>query len=168
RKQFEAYLGVLEGAKKAAIDPALGLILVHWPLPHPPGIYNRHKSDFELNAESSYLDNLELADRALGELRAAMEDAGVWENTIILVTSDHMWRADMWRPTYMWTAEDEQALPSVADHRVPFLLKLAGQKHEVEYDPEFNTILTHDLLLALLGGEIARPDTVMSWLDRHR
>jgi arylsulfatase A-like enzyme len=167
-KQLEAYLGVLEGAKRAAINPDLGLILVHWPLPHPPGIYSRNENEFELRRESSYLDNLELADRALGELRDEMENEGMWDNTVALVTSDHMWRTDMWRQTYMWTREDEESRPNMPDHRVPFLLKLAGQKQGIEYDAEFNTILTHDMLLALLKGELSGPDSVLNWLVQHR
>ena len=168
RRFLDSYLGILEAARKVAIDPDVGLILVHLPVPHPPGIYDRHKSDFELDGESSYLDSLQLADRSLGELRRVMEDAGIWENTIVLVTSDHWWRDYLWRSLQIWSSEDENIMPGDDDNRVPFLLKLANQNQAVTYDGKFNTVLIHDLILALLREEVSGPDSVVSWLGGHR
>jgi hypothetical protein len=53
------------------------------------------------------------------------------------------------------------------DHRVPFLLKLPGQKDGVVYDRPFNTVLSHDLLLAVLRGALRDPAAVAAWLDAH-
>jgi len=36
------------------------------------------------------------------------------------------------------------------DHRIPFLLKLAGQQEELDYHSLFNSVLTRELLLKLL------------------
>jgi arylsulfatase A-like enzyme len=168
RKTLESYIETLQAAKAAIADPNFGLVLVHWPVPHPPGIYSRRKNSFETNDESSYLDNLKLVDQALGELRGCMEDADTWDDTIVLVSSDHWWRTDIWRPTDSWTREDAETAKSDTDHRVPFLLKLVGQKKAVTYEPIFNNVLTGDLLHGLLGGEISSPDSVAHWLDQHR
>ena len=54
------------------------------------------------------------------------------------------------------------------DPRIPFVLKLAGPHEPITYDPAFNTVLTHDLLLALLRGEVSGPQSVVAWLDAHR
>ena len=62
----------------------------------------------------------------------------------------------------------ETLLSKEADHRIPFVLKLAGQKQGVTYEPEFNTVLTHDLILALLNGELRDAREVAAWLDQHR
>ena len=159
------YLGVLEGAKHAAANPNLGLILIHWPLPHPPGIYNRQIDDFDHTSESSYADNMRLVDHSLGEVRRTMEESGIWDETIVLVTSDHAWRTGHWRSTYFWTKEDEQLCPKEPDERIPFMIKLAGQQQGIEYKREFNTVLTHDLLLAMLRGEVSNPESVLKWLD---
>jgi hypothetical protein len=48
------------------------------------------------------------------------------------------------------------------------LLKLKGQRAGVIYQPSFNTVLSQDLLLALLRGELSSPPDVTAWLDRHR
>jgi sulfatase-like protein len=167
RNHLKVLTTVLESTKKAVVDPDLQLILAHLPVPHPPGIYNRHKDEFQLDAGSSYLDNLHLADRVLGELRRLMEDAGMWKGATVLVTSDHGFRTGTWRGTYAWASEDEETLPGQTDHRVPFMLKLAGQEHSLEYNAEFNTIITHDLLLALLKRELTGVDDVTNWIKAH-
>lgn len=150
------YLSVFEEAKKAATHPGLGLILVHVPVPHYPAIYDRHKGELTLFTPHRdwYLDNLALADRTLGELRRAMESAGTWENATILLSSDHALRPSA-------------AYDGKTDPRVPFVLKLAGQQKAVAYEPAFNTVLTHDLLLALLDGELPDAASVAQWLDQR-
>ena len=54
------------------------------------------------------------------------------------------------------------------DPEVPFILKLSGQEDGVRYEPSFNTVLTHDLVLALLRREVSSPASVVAWLDLHR
>ena len=165
RKSQEAYQQVLRRGLRNSTDPRLGLVLIHWPVPHPPGIYDRATDDF--SSEGNYVDNLELVDRALGEIRTAMEDAGLWDKSVVLATSDHWWRSEIWSVDTGWT-EEEEALSKVTDHRVPFMLKMAGQTETLEYEEVFNTVLTHDLLLAILREEVSTPREVADWLDRHR
>jgi arylsulfatase A-like enzyme len=102
-----------------------------------------------------YVDSLALLDRSVGELRHTMENSGVWESTTVLITSDHPYR------------EAEQ-LDGKSDPRIPYVVKLAEQKEAVAYTPRFNTVLTADLLLAVLRGEITDPASLTAWLDRNR
>ena len=168
-----SYINIHQKAVPMATDPDLGLIMIHYPIPHPPGIYDRWKHDFSFNSRSGYLDNLALSDRVLGELRREMEKAGLWETTTVLVSSDHRLRADrVWRDHPIWkpvfTVEDPAVTNSIADERVPFILKLQGENRGLVYTPAFNTVLSHDLLLALLSGKISKQKDVVSWLDKHR
>ncbi|MFY9611122.1 MAG: sulfatase-like hydrolase/transferase, partial [Blastocatellia bacterium] len=167
-KAVKSHIGVLEAAKRVVVDSDVGLMLVYWQVAHPPNIYRRDTDEFEVKGESSYVDNLRLIDRTVGELRRVMEDSGTWENTYVLLTSDHWWRSSIWRSIGPWTSEDAATFKSESDHRVPFILKLAGQKHPVTYDPVFNNVLSHDLILALLRSELSGPDSVVQWLDQHR
>jgi hypothetical protein len=167
-KAIRSHNGMLETAKKLVVDPDIGLVLLHWQVPHPPNVYRRDTDEFQVTGESSYLDNLRLVDRTLGELRRVMEESGTWENTHVLLTADHWWRSSMWRVLGPWTSEDAATFKSDSDHRVPFMLKLAGQKKMVTYEPVFNNVLTHDLVLALLGSGLSSADSVADWLDEHR
>jgi Sulfatase len=168
RRVMESYLRTLDATTRAIADPNFGLVFVHWPVPHPPGIYNRQNQEFELDAPSSYLDNLKLVDQALGKVRDKMETDGTWDHTIVLLTSDHWWRTQIWKNGEFWSAEDKSTQKDESDHRVPFLLKLPNQKVSLRYDSEFNNILIHDLILALLRGELSSATDVGHWLDQNR
>jgi hypothetical protein len=50
---------------------------------------------------------------------------------------------------------------------VPFLLKLAGQTTRLDYNRRFNTVMTHDLILSILRGELQDPESVARWLDQR-
>lgn len=132
----------------------LNLSLLHFPIPHHPWIYDASRNAYSYAPENSYLDNLALADRTLGEVRRALEGTSKWDSSIVLVSSDHWWR----------TAE---MVNGKRDHRIPFMLKLAGQKAGMVYDKPFNTILTRELLLQLLRGSLTSPSDVAAWIDNN-
>lgn len=168
KKHASDFNSIYQQAVEAATDPNLGLVMVHWPIPHPPTIYDRSADQISVAPGHSYLDNLELADRTLGEIRRAMESNGTWDNTAVLVTSDHWWRTDYWKKGEAWTAE-ESALAGAIDRRVPFILKMAGVgQARTDFAAQFNTILTHDLLLSILRGEVSDTKGAAAWLERHR
>ncbi len=151
REHIGHYQRTLEAAGRIVTDPSLGMVLVHWPIPHRPPIYDRFAEDFDWRGERTYVDNLALVDRTLGQMRHAMEAAGTWETTTILITPDH------------WFERHDRT-----DLRVPFVLKLAGQQQPLVYDPSFNTLLLHDFVLAVLRGELSTPAQVVRWLDVNR
>ena len=156
------YLEILTDSKKVVADPAFGLVFIHWPVPHFPFIYSRSRNDFALDGSGTYLDNLVLADRTLGEVRQAMESAGTWENTTVLISSDHGLRpyADDLPPA--WGSRGRTY------RRVPFLMKLRRQIQAIAYDAPFNTVVSCDLVLALLRGELSSTANVIQWIDQHR
>jgi arylsulfatase A-like enzyme len=137
-----------------AANPRLGLVVGHLPVPHAPYIYDASTGAFDLRnaSASAYFDALQLADRTLGEIRGAMREAGVWENSAVLVSADHGYReSDFGKPTTSW---------------VPFLLKLPGENEPAAYTPEMETLASGGLLLAILEGEVVTAGDVARWLDR--
>jgi hypothetical protein len=156
-QQTGVYHAMVGEAERLSIDRDFGFILVHLPIPHAPHVYNRKTGTFTLGNSpiAGYIDSLALLDRTVGELRRTMEQAGVWDSTTVLLTSDHGYR-------------DSEALDGKSDPRVPYILKLASQKDSVAYTQEFNTVLTADLLMDVLRGEITDPASAIAWLDRNR
>jgi len=156
-QQTNVYHAILREAENLANDTNFGFTLVHLPVPHAPHAYNRQTGEFTLgNAPiAGYVDSLALLDRTVGEIRRSMENAGTWEATTVLFTSDHPYR-------------EARQLDGKSDPRIPYLLKLASQKEGIEYTQQFNAVLTADLLMAVLRGEIAGPAPAMEWLDRNR
>lgn len=134
-----------------------GLILLHLPPPHGPGIYLPDKNEFTswgMREPLGYFRNLALADFELGKLRRAMETSGEWDNTWLIVSSDHSWGAA--------SSYDGQH-----DTRVPFIVKPPGKNEAITYSPAINTVLTHDLILAILRSEVASRQDLVPWLDKH-
>lgn len=170
---LDDYLNIHREAMAWVRDPDLNLILIHYPIPHPPDIYDRFKHDFSYDSTSGYLSNLELADRALADLRQEMEKSGLWDSTTVLISSDHRLRADrVWQHHFMWrssiTKVDPIVFNSTKDERVPFVLKLAGEQTGLAYELPFNTVVSSDLILALLSGAVSKEADVANWLDQHR
>jgi hypothetical protein len=145
----------LDRAAAAAADTSYGLVLLHLLTPHFPHAYDRATETFTLgNAPlRGYYDSLALTDRALGRLRRAMEAAGVWQTTTVLLSSDHAMKHAV-------------LLDGKSDLRVPFLLKFAGSTEARVYEPEFNTVLTRELLLDILRGRVTNPHQAAQWLNR--
>jgi hypothetical protein len=173
RFTIENFTNIHREALTLVTDPRLDLIFIHYPIPHPPGIYDKSSHDFSLSSTSGYLDSLELADRTLAELQRAMEKAGLWDATTLIVSSDHRLRADrLWQHHVMWspsfTKEDVAVFNRTDDERVPFILKLPHETKGLEYQAPFNTVLTSDLVLAILKGDISGEADVGKWLDQHR
>jgi hypothetical protein len=153
RSEKQERFGFLsDRAREIVADPEIGLALIHLPIPHPPAIYDRVRGEFSAE-KGSYLDSLALVDRELGFLRRAMEDAGLWNGTAVLVSADHGWRTGLWRGTNVWTPEDEAASHQDA-MGVPFLVRLPGQTSEVTYTKSFNTVVTRRLITGILRGEV--------------
>ncbi|HKY04526.1 MAG TPA: alkaline phosphatase family protein [Blastocatellia bacterium] len=167
------YLSMLDDAKRLSADASVGLVLIHWSIPHSPNIYDSAGQELTWNKRVGYLDNLALVDRTVGEMRQEMERAGVWEDTVLLITSDHSLRGKHLRANFP-PAESEAANESATerfskpDPRVPFVLKLGGKPQPVTYEPGFNTVITQDLLLALLRRELTGAESVTAWLEKNR
>lgn len=156
QRHLKRYWAMLEASKKMVADPKLGLVVLHLSVPHEPAIYRRDKGELTLfNFHNDwYFDNLALADRTLGDLRREMERAGLWDQSTVILTSDHALR---------WYA----MLDETVDPRVPFLVKMAGQRQEIVYHGLLKSLIAHDLTLAVLRRELSRPEQVTQWMDER-
>jgi arylsulfatase A-like enzyme len=157
RLHIQAYQNILEDSKKV-LKSCSGLIFLHFPIPHPPVIYNRDSERLTtrgLSNISGYLDNLGLVDRAFRQLRLTLQDRGVWDETAVIISSDHPWR--------------DAAIATGKDSLyVPFLLKMPHQSERIELDDiVFETVNTADLVLAILKGEVSTPEQAVAWIDAH-
>lgn len=101
-----------------------------------------------------YKDSLTLADVLLGEVRAEMVRLHAWDDSTILVTSDHPYR-------------ESRNLDGKADPRVPFLLKFPRQDTSVLYSRPLHTLVTRELLDSVFRGEVSSPEDAVEWFSRH-
>lgn len=163
RQHVQRHREILADAVAMASDPRLGLVFVHASIPHLPVIYDRRRSTFDTTKSSSYLDNLALVDRSIGELRRSMEAAGTWDAAALLVTSDHALKPKRLRSKFPGL---DDGRGSQHDRRVPFLLKMPYQRSAMVFAKPWNIVATQDLILAILDGSVADASAAVAWLNQ--
>ncbi|MGE5372080.1 MAG: sulfatase-like hydrolase/transferase [Solirubrobacterales bacterium] len=155
--QISVYRNTMAEAESLIRDRRLGLVVIHMPIPHLPWIYDagsRRITAFR-SEKNGYFDNLLLADRSFGELRKMMVSEGIWNQTVLIVSSDHAWR-------------ESRSYDGKADARVPFMVKLPGRNQGVTFEPAFDTTMTAPLIEAIFKGEVAGQAQLRQWVDAHR
>jgi hypothetical protein len=147
-------------------DRSAGFALIHLPVPHPGGIYNRRTDRFATK-NSSYLDNLALADKLLGHIRSKLEESDQWDTSSIVIMGDHSWRTELWRDLPEWTKEEQMASHGGEfDDRPAYVVKLPGQRTAARIDEPFTTLDTRRLLDALLSQRIQSAEALSEWAKR--
>lgn len=140
---IDRYHQTLVSAVSMLTDTTLDFVFVHVGVPHAPTIFDRRRNTITVmnTSPTGYVDNLVLADRALGEMRSALERAGLWDGATVIVTSDHHWRT--------------APATSTVDPHVPFLVKLPHATARVPREESLKAVVLSDLVVARLGGEIS-------------
>ncbi len=146
-------------ARGLAINADIDLCYFHFSIPHRPFITKTNEP-----ARRGYYDSLEAVDTSFGELRTALEDAGLWDSTAIIVSADHWWREKDLGDFAQLPESDRQA--ALNDTHVPFIVKLPNQTNGQVYSPAFNTVVTRYLINAIMSGEVNTLAELSGWLDR--
>lgn len=157
RQSFiETHISMQQDTIKIAQDPDYGLIFIHLVGFHTPYVYDRDHDKYVLFRDSvnGYFDQMVLADQTLGRIHNEMESRGLWDSTTVIVSADHWWR-------------NSKKYDGNEDHRVPFIVKLAGQNEAIVYNQQFNTVWTSELVLEILRGSVKSPKDVTVWLNQH-
>jgi len=160
---LESFAHIRDLAVKRASDPDLDFVYVHWPIPHDPYLYDRDADVVSLkgNRIQTYWDNLALTDKVFGEMRRGLENAGLWDKSTVIVTSDHgatRRKLDGKGDTVIVSSDlSRQTIPGrvTVDTRIPFLVKLPNQQDELIFDKPFNSIIAYDLVEEFLEKKIS-------------
>jgi hypothetical protein len=155
--------------KKIAADPNIDLVFFHLPIPHAPVQYNRFTKEFTPERQD-YINNIALCDIVLGEIRKSMEEANEWDNSTVIISSDHQWRINSWKEQstsarLALSDGDRQLTKGIEDPRIPFFVKLKNQNESLVYEKPLNTVMTRDLILSIMKGEISSPEELKNRLD---
>ena len=164
---IEDYESISSAAEAALRNPAAGFVLLHFPVPHLGGIYNRTTGQFTTGA-STYLDNLALADRCLAHMRGVLEETGQWDSSTVVVMGDHSWRTSQFVPDLppLEGEESEASQGGRYDPRPVYVVKLAGQHTGVRVDTPFSAVHTRTLLDGMMRGEVRTPQDLAEEVQR--
>lgn len=139
---------VLSAGEALAADDGVDFVFIHIPLPHPRGIY--HRATGKIGYGGSYIDNMALTDRVLGELQSTIAKTPSANETTLIVSSDHGWRVPLWRGKSGWTKEDEAASHGKFDPRPMLLVHFPGEYTGKTISSPFPILKEHDFVENLL------------------
>jgi hypothetical protein len=128
-------------------------VFIHLAIPHSPNIWSRINGDYTQSCDSSYLDNLALTDRVLGQLVATLKASPRWSNTTLIVQGDHGWRIDAWNWLPAWTEEDDAASRGVFDQRPALLIHQPGQSQPQTVANPWPIIQVHGVVEQVIRGQ---------------
>jgi hypothetical protein len=165
QRQQRQYFLMRDLVYATAADRNVDFLFAHLPLPHLFAIYDAKRHDFTRSNRTSYADNLALVDRTVGELRRTLEQAGLWDSTTLMITSDHGLRPELWRGRMGWTEELERLTGGKQTPLVPLIVKMADEHQAVAYDRPFSSVVQSDLVLAALRGQVKTAADVAAWID---
>lgn len=157
-QHLNAYEKLMATSLQNVGNPAFDVSYIHLSIPHLPGIYSRRRGILLKDRKSPsvelqqqhYYSNIVLVNRTIGRFIERMKETGVWDRTVLLVTSDHA--VHPWR----WGIKDP-------DRRVPFFLRVPGAE-ATQIDKPFNTVLSGALLRDIFNGSVS-PQGVVARLD---
>lgn len=147
-------------ALAALRNPNLHLLFLHYSIPHAPGIWDREADRESLSRTRNYADNLVLVDHYLTDIIKTVDEMQSEAPVTLIISSDHPHHTT-WTDTTFVTAEDARMQSSPFS---PFLVHFPGQIQSFEHPKLFPTLSTHDLILALIRGEIATPSQLLAWM----
>jgi hypothetical protein len=167
REHLAAYQWMAGRGLAMAGDAAQSLVLLHWPVPHPHGIYSRWTNQLGVDQQNNYVDNVELTDRTLGQIRRSIRAAGLEDITTLIVTSDHPWRPSIWSRRPGWSEEEQRLCGGKGDTRVPFFVHFPSSRRGRRFDAPFSTTVTRDMMRAVFDGRISDSDSLAAWLEQQ-
>ncbi|WP_243317487.1 sulfatase-like hydrolase/transferase [Geothrix paludis] len=152
----ELHSNLLNRLLEEASRPTHELVIVHLPVPHAPCLTPPSECGFHPGS----LGNLRLVDEAIGALRNRLEERRAWNDSTIILTSDHWQRAI--------TAEGLPPRPPAFSapefaHRIPLLMKFAGPSAERHNDTPMNNRVIHPLVKDWLFDAELTSDRVAQW-----
>jgi membrane-anchored protein YejM (alkaline phosphatase superfamily) len=163
--RIQAYHNEMTHARALIENNNVRFAFLHFLVPHPPGIYDRQSHS--LRSGGTYLDNLVLADDALGSLLREIDATPSASQTTVIVSSDHSWRIPIWRNTEFWSTEEERASGGRFDDRPVLLIHFPGQKPGNDVNAPLPELLEHDIIAGMLRGQINNSEDLTAFLSQH-
>jgi arylsulfatase A-like enzyme len=162
---IQDYRFLMESADRLLENPEVNYELLHLPVPHPPGFYDRKTETFS-ERPSTYIDNLTLADRTVAHIREKLEHEDRWDNSAVILMGDHSWRTSfLWARDPAWTKEEAAASKGGQfDERPAYIVKLPGQQIGTRIDTRFGAVYTRAMLDEIMHGRLRTPEELAAWV----
>jgi hypothetical protein len=153
RQRLQTHLDLERHALQTLRTDQADMVFFHMDIPHSPNIWSRITDNYTTFCDSSYLDNLALADRVLGEMMAQLRSSPRWNDTTVIVQGDHSWRINLWDWLPAWTDEDDAASRNGFDPRPALIIHQAGQTAPATDGAAWSLLNVHTVVEQVLHGQ---------------
>jgi hypothetical protein len=153
RHRYQTHMDLQEHAFQLLHTDQADFVFLHFSIPHSPNIGSRIHDDYTQYCDSSYLDNLALTDRVLGQVLTTLKTSPRWNQTTLIVEGDHGWRIDAWNWLPAWTQEDDAASRGVFDPRPALIIHQPGQSQPQTVAKSWPIIQIHGVVEQVLHGQ---------------
>jgi hypothetical protein len=160
------YRGVMAQSESLLRDQRIRFVMLHVPVPHPPGIYDRNQH--ALVAGGNYIDNLVLADDTLGKLMKVIRSTPDASETSVIVSSDHSWRVDYWKNVFDWTPEETRVSGDRFDQRPVLMVHFPGGDNGQVIAQPLSAMVVHTILEAMLQGQVHSAGDIGGHLEKNK
>jgi len=150
QRRSQTFVDLKQHASELLKMDQADFVFLHMPVPHSPNIWSRRQGNYVQQCGSSYLDNLALADRELGELVGILQSSPRWKDTTLIVEGDHSWRTYVWDHQWAWTDEDKRASADHFDPRPAVIVHHAGQTQPEVVSTPWSLINLHGVVEQVL------------------
>jgi|GEM_PF-4701333 len=147
-------------------DPSIDFLFAHLLLPHPPALPDAFFKEINSNLRPGYTRDLHTVDTLVGEIRAALVATRRWDETTVVVTSDHTVRP-LWEETLLLSPSLYGAIGRLRERNVPLLIKLPHQREGIVYKEPFSAIIVHGIVQGLVQQKFERPEQVIAFIRRN-
>ena len=149
QRHIGRYEPMLKESERVAVRKGAAFSFLHLPVPHPPFFDHQHH---QIPASpQTYVNGLQRADEALGRIRQHMEQAGVWDEALVVVTSDHPYRY--------------QYLGGYGNGHIPLMIKFPHQTSGAVHTLEFEARNTRAILEAAMRGQVTSTEAGLAFLQ---
>ncbi len=153
RHRYQTHIDLQQHAFQLLHTDQADFVFLHFSIPHSPNIWSRIHDDYTQYCDSSYLDNLALTDRVLGQVLTTLKSSPRWNQTTLVVQGDHGWRIDAWNWLPAWTQEDDAASRGVFDPRPALIIHQPGQSQPKTVANPWPIIQIHGVVEQVLHGQ---------------
>lgn len=167
KKGSQLYKEIYASTKAVLLDPEINFCFLHFPIPHPPVIFDRNTKKISTKV-NSYSDQLMLVDKTIADIKDILIDANLWDSSTLILTSDHWFRPNDWItfPEIITISEkDKKMAKKRTKPLVPLLIKMPYQKQKISYNKAFNAIALHNLVIDIFDNKVSNEIELKNWLD---
>ena len=153
RQRLKTHLDLNQHATQVLHTDQADFVFLHIGVPHSPNIWSRIDDNYTQFCDSSYIDNLALADRILGDTMKTLQASPRWKDTSVIVQGDHSWRINLWDWLPAWTDEDDAASRSGFDPRPAVIVHQAGQTQPQTNATPWSLLNVHSIIENVLHNQ---------------